>query len=359
MNESEVLNEPLVNASNVRVRLNCEFLHKCGFHCAGCYVNRTSSNFDDRQLDIFANTIKMFRDNGMTFDEIILGPTDFFAASNTGDLLKEPEFWGQFMHKDPVVLTLLTTLQSDEATIVELIETVNDFFIHHAQEIEVLVVFDLQRVIKEEESYIKELQEKLALLDRFNPAVDYALQMNIQDVSKLEGEFTLSNITTFVRKHFDTIVEFNPSFLRTGKRKIVDGILDSWNQMLEEQINEDNKNDITFTMANPYHAGFNEITYNFHNGDLYMCPFIYENVFDKHEDFKVLKTLGQDYYEWDNILNHDTTAKVVQFSYAMETDECSSCPYLMSCISKHVLYYMCVHDLKKCMISKKTTELYT
>ena len=357
MNKSEVLDEPLVAAQNFRVRLNCEFLHKCAFHCAGCFVNRTSSNFDDRQLEILGHTVKLFRDNGLTFDEIILGPTDFFAANNTLELLEHPLFFKVFMDHRPVVLTILTTLQSDEEVILERIAAVNDYLANPAQEIEVLVVFDLQRVIHEDMDYVRELQYKLRLLDRFVPAVDYALQMNIQNVARLEGEFTLPNITQFVRKHFNTIVEFNPSFLRTGKKKIVDGILDSWNSMLEQQINEDNKEDITFTMANPFHAGFNEITYNFHNGDLYMCPFIYENVFDKREEFKVEKT-GGNYYTWNDILVHDGMAKAAQFAYASKTDECSDCPYLMSCTAKHVLYYMNVYGLKQCMISKKTTELY-
>lgn len=355
MNKSEVLNEPLVEASTMRIRLNCEFLHKCEFNCAGCFVNRKSSSFDALSLAILADTVNMFRENGATFDEIILGPTDFFAAENTEDLFERKTFTDIFQNGD-VVLTLLTTLQSDDETILERIAAVNDALTHPDQEIEALVVFDLQRVINEDMEYVRELQHKLRLLDRFVPAVDYALQMNIQDTSKLGG-FTLASITTFVRENFDTIVEFNPSFLRTGKKKIVDGILDSWNGMLEQQIDESNKDDITYTMANPFHAGFNEITYNFHDGDLYMCPFIYENVFDKDPLFKVTKTNG-DFYSWGDISIHDKYVKTIQFSYATETDECADCPYLMSCASKHVLYYMMAHKLKGCMVSKKTTELY-
>ena len=355
MNKSEVINEPLTLAEEIRIRINCEFLHKCEFACAGCYVNRRSSNFDTRKLEILSNTVDMFRQNGARFDEIILGPTDFFAAENTEALFKEKLFTDIFKDGD-VVLTLLTTLQSDDETILERITAVNDTLTHPDQEIEALVVFDLQRVINEDMEYVRELQHKLRLLDRFVPAVDYALQMNIQDTTKLGG-FTLASITTFVREHFDTIVEFNPSFLRTGKKKIVDGILDSWNSMLEEQINESNKDDITYTMANPYHAGFNEITYNFHDGDLYMCPFIYENVFDKDERFKVSKSNG-DFYTWEDFINHDQHAKITQFSYTGETDDCAYCPYVMSCISKHVLYYMHVHKLKGCMISRPTTALY-
>ena len=356
MNNSEVLHEPLSAANNVRFRINAEFLHQCEFNCAGCFVNRRASNYDTRQLDILLDTVNLFRVNDMTFDEIILGPTDFFAASNTLDLLKEPLFRKVFENGD-VVLTILTTLQSSDDQILDHIVAVNDAFPHPNQEIEVLVVFDLRRMFEEDEAYIAELHHKLRLLDRFVPAVDYAFQMNIQDPSKVVGDFTLPKLTSFVRERFDTIVEFNPSFLRTGKEKIVDSTLDAWNGLLEEQITDDNKDDITFTMSNAYHAGFNEITYNFHDGDLYMCPFIYENVFDRDEAFKVNKT--GDYYTWADIIYHDGWAKLEQFSYASETDECSACPYLMSCSAKHVLFYMKQHGIKRCMISKPTVELYT
>lgn len=357
MNDSEVLHEPLRAAHNVRFRINCEFLHTCAFNCAGCFVNRKASNFTPLDLDILLDTANLFRNNGMTFDEIILGPTDFFAADNTLKLLEEPVFREVFKNGD-VVLTILTTLQSDVQTILDHIVAVNDAMPHPDQEIEVLVVFDLKRMFEEDDAYISELQDKLRLLDRFVPAVDYAFQMNIQDPSKVVGDFTLPKLTSFVREKFDTIVEFNPSFLRTGKEKIVDGILDAWNTLLQEQINEENKDDITFTMSNAYHAGFNEITYNFHDGDLYMCPFIYENVFDRGDEFKVAKSSGQ-FYEWNDILDHDAYAKIAQFNYANETDECGSCPYQMSCISKHVLYYMQQHGMKKCVISKPTVSLYT
>lgn len=355
MNTSEVLGESLNKANNIRYRINCEFLHSCKFHCPGCFVYR-NNDFDDNQLDILTHSIDLFRDNGVTFDEIILGPTDFFAATNTEELMRDKKFRDIFKNGD-VVLTILSTLLSDEEHIQSVIQSVNQNLVHPDQEIEALIVFDLQRVMDENMEYVHELQQKLKVLDHFNAKVDYALQMNIQDVSKLTGNFTLSNITRFVRDHFDTIVEFNPSFLRTRKRKIIDDVVIAWNSMLEQQINQSNKDDITFTMANTYHAGFNEITFNFHKGDLYMCPFIYENVFDKSEPFKVEKSNG-DFYEWEDFIDHDQRTFVDQMFYAPETTECGTCPHLMSCASKRVLYYMKHNNIKDCMISKDTIKLY-
>ena len=246
MNNSEVLGESLNKANNIRFRVNCEFLYSCAFHCAGCFVNRRSSQYDDHQLDVLLNTIELFRNNGLTFDEIILGPTDFFAAKNTAELLQEEKFKEIFKNGD-VVLTILTTLQTEEDEIRELIKVVNENLTHPDQEIETLVVFNLERVMEENMDYVTELRTKLALLDQFNAKVDYALQMNIQDTSKIKGYFTLDNITKFVREQFNTIVEFNPSFARTANSKIVTNTLDAWNSMLSSQIDENNKDDHYFS----------------------------------------------------------------------------------------------------------------
>ena len=356
MNHSEILNESLNEANNVRVRLNCEFLHSCAFHCPGCFVYR-KNGYDERQLDILENTVQMFRDNGMTFDEIILGPTDFFAAANTRELLAEPKFKKLFENGD-VVLTFPTTLQVTDEEMFATIDAVNEHLNHPDQEIEALVVPELEKVMAGDMEYIEFFRDRLkTIFNRFNAKVDYAIQMNIMDTKKLEGDFVLGNVTRAVRTYFDTIVEFNPSFFRTAKPSLITPILEKWNAMLEANITPENKNDVTFTMANMYHAGYNELTYNFHQGDLYICPFIYENVFDKSESFMIPKSDG-DYYKWEDFAAYDAQVKAEQYGYLSQTTECEDCQYVASCVAKHVCFYMKQYDIKDCMITKKVVGYY-
>jgi hypothetical protein len=356
MHSSEIYGKSPNDAATMRFRINCEFLYSCEFQCGGCYVNRTN-NFDERQLDILAHTVNLIREQDMIFDEIILGPTDAFGATNTAELLDNPTFHNLFSSGD-VVLTLLSTLQSDEAKILEVIEAVNRNLTHPDQEIEALIVFDVQKVMDGDILYTQQLKRGIALLDKLNARVDYALQMNIQDTSKLTGEFNMESIAKYSRREFNAIVEFNPSFLRTRKPHIVDGILNKWNDTLREQISEENRDWITFTMANTYHAGFNEITYNFHDGDLYFCPFIYENVFDRSEPFKLTKSAGE-FYNWSDIEEQEYAVKADQFSYLPETTECADCEYQMSCVSKHVQFYMKHYGLTDCIIAKDVVEIYS
>ncbi len=354
MSYSDIINQPLSKATNIRIRFNCEFLHNCSFHCSGCYVYR-NNNFDEQQLDTLYNSIVQFKQNGVTFDEIVLGPTDFFAAYNSIELISNNKFNKIFEDGD-IVLTILSTLQSDNETIIKHIEAINKHITHPNMEIEVLIIFQIEKLLNNDIDYINSLKEKIQLLNKFNARIDYAMQMNIQDVNKIKGEFTLTNITNLVKNEFNTIVEFNPSILRTKNNDLIYHIMSTWNEMLNEQITQENKHLVTFTMGNVFHAGFNEITYNYHDGKFYICPFIYENVFDKSEPFLIKKE--NDEYTYNDFEIFENYSNVEMFEYANKTDECGTCPFLMSCISKSVLYYMKQYNIKSCMLAKDIMNLY-
>ena len=354
MNNSQVLNTPVNQADKLTFRLNCEFLQNCKYHCSGCYVTR-KNNFDNDQLYQLHNIIELFRDNNTIFDELILGPTDFFAATNTIELLNTPQFIEIFKYGD-VVLTILTTLQSDDTTITQLIDIINQNLSNSTQEMEILIVMDLQRIISKDQSYINHIKHKLNILDTLNPTFDYAMQMNIQDLSKF-GNITLPEIAQYIKQQLNTVVEFNPSFLRTKNNKFKNGILSIWNNLINSQINQNNKSDIIFTMANQFHAGFNEITFNFHQGDLYLCPFIYENVFDKSSAFKIPK-INNKFYTWNDIVQNDIVIKSEMFKYLPQTTYCSNCLHQMSCVSKYVPYFMQQYNITDCIVAKDVIDLY-
>lgn len=347
MNYSPFINEGEMNSTNTRIRINVEFLDSCKFDCAGCYVKRRN-DFSDGDVDVLTHAIEMFRAAGMSFDEIILGPTDFFSASNTEDVLTNPEFKRIFESGD-VVMTILTTLQEPEARIRELIDVINANYTHPNMEMEVLIPFNIQRVVDKDPFYVMEMKRKIQLLNLLNPTIDYAMQLNIHDVDKMVPGFSLPEVARYVRETFGTIVEFNPSFMRTKKPHIVTKVLSEWNDMLERHVERLHAEDITFTMVNKYHASYNELTYNFKGGHLYVCPFIYENVIDLSEAFKIERT-GQ-YYTIDDINAKDVTVIGDQYEYASDV-ECATCDFQGSCIGKKVLYYMKQYGISNCVVSK-------
>lgn len=353
MNFSPYIDEGSMASTSTRVRINTEFLDSCKFDCAGCYVKRRNE-FTDDDMDVLFNAVEMFRSVGMSFDEIILGPTDFFGASNTETVIEHPTFKKIFENGD-VVLTILTTLQSSDERIKELIECVNNNLTHPNMEIEVLIPFDIKRLVAKDPLYVMQLKRKIQMLNLFNPTVDYAMQINIHDVDQMVSEFSLPELTRYVKNTFSTIVEFNPSFMRAKKAHIVTKVLSEWNSMLERHIDELTADDITFTMVNKYHASYNELTYNFKDGYLYVCPFIYENVIDLSPAFKIDKAAH--YYTIDDINVKDATVVADQFEHATES-ECDTCSLQGSCIGKKVLYYMKQYDMRSCVVSKPVMSYY-
>lgn len=353
MNFSPFIDEGSMDSTNVRIRINTEFLDSCKFNCAGCYVKR-KNEFTDSDVDVLVNAIQMFRDSGASFDEVILGPTDFFSASNTEEVLSHEGFKSIFKDGD-VVLTVLTTLQEGEERIKELIQCVNDNLTHPNMEMEVLIPFDIKRVVDKDPFYVMEMKRKIQILNLLNPTVDYAMQINIHDVDKMIPGFSLPEVTRYVRDTFGTIVEFNPSFMRVKKPHIITKVLDDWNDMLERHMDQLQAEDITFTMVNKYHASYNELTYNFKDGYLYVCPFIYENVVDLSEAFKIERQ--GEYYVIDDINAKDVSVIGDQYEYSSEV-ECATCEFQGSCVGKKVLYYMKQYDIAKCVVSKPVMAYY-
>lgn len=353
MNYSPFINEGEMNSTNTRVRIAVEFLDSCQFDCAGCFVKRRNE-YSEHDLDILLSAVDMFKAQGMDFDEVILGPTDFFSATNTIATLTNPKFKKIFENGD-VVLTVLSTLQDTEEHILDVIKVVNEHYTHPNMEMEFLIPFNIQRVVNQDIMYVSEVQRKIQLLDQLKPAVDYAMQLNIHDVDKMVDGFSLPKMTKFIRQNFQTIVEFNPSFMRARKAHIVKKVLAEWNTTLETHVKELHAQDITFTMVNQYHASFNETTYTYKDGHLYICPFIYENVVDLGPEFKIPK--ASDFYTIDDINSIDTKIIADQYEFASES-ECGDCEYLGSCVGKKAVYYMKQYNMRECIISKKLMAYY-
>lgn len=350
------LDKPIGKAVDFRIRFNLEFLKGCVFDCAGCYVNR-KNDYTDKDLEIVKHAQSQFIDNGYVFDEIILGPTDFFSALNTEDLLQNPKFAELFQEK--TVLTILSTLQSSPEVIKKRIDLINTY-LRHDIEIEILIPFNFQKLLDNDQEYISSLRQRINLLSDLKCDVEYAFQLNIQSLDN-PGAFELKKISDKVWDEFKTITEFNPSFMRLAKTQKVISIIKNWNSMLSQNIKKEyisGSDKITFTMANKNHAGFNEVTYNYSNGVFYSCPFIYENVFDKSEHFQIKASRDDGHYSIDDFQLHRDIINQNQLEYLNSTDECGNCPHAISCVSKQVIDYMMDKNIKSCILAKDILDLY-
>jgi hypothetical protein len=345
--------DPTGGTSKMSTRFSLEFLKGCAYKCPGCFVQR-DNDYSPGDLDIVKNAVDEFQNNGTSVDEIILGPTDFFAADNTEQLLLEPKFQSIFQGSDKTLI-VFSTLKDSYEKIDRYMSILDEKYRPLGADLEILVIFELQKVLSGDQEYISELKRKIQFFNQYKLDVDYALQLNIQNINT--SDIDLVEITKIVRDEFDTCVEFNPSFLRTGQTKLTHAYLKSWKDFLSSHINPGNTKDILLSMANPNHAGFSEDTYNFADGEFYIAPFIYENVFDRTAPFKIKKSNGKT-YRYQDFTSFREQSNVEQFAYVNKLDDCRECPHSFSCVGKHVIHFMEHNQIDQCPLPKDVFDMY-
>ncbi len=355
MSTSDTATKLFSEINSLKIRFNLELLKGCEFKCPGCYVTRNNS-YCEKDLEIVLDAASKFLNEGYDFNEVILGPTDFFVANNTIDIISNPKFVNLFV-SPRIFLTIVSTLQTNDHEILKRIDIINENFDSKTC-IELLIIFDLEKALSNDQEYIEFMKHKLNLLQNINGPVEYAFQINIQDTSGMDN-FKLSYLTKFVREEFGTIFEFNPSFMRSKNPEVLAETLKRWNEMLRSNskaVKENNEEEYLFTMRNRNHGSFSEITYNFKNGFFYTCPFIYENVFDKSDSFKINPTRQDGFYELNDFLVHRHKTDRDQFTYSNKTEECSNCVNLTSCVGKQILHYMENNNIKSCLLPKDVMD---
>jgi hypothetical protein len=129
-----------------------EFLNNCSEKCKGCFVDK-ENDYTDQDLLILKDIVKKVNDNGMLFDEIVIGPVDFFGASNTKSLLLNPIFKSIFIEHKPI-FAAPTTLMPANDKINEIIDIFNEHYPEN-MELEFLIVFDPKKIAQRDQDYIQ------------------------------------------------------------------------------------------------------------------------------------------------------------------------------------------------------------
>lgn len=343
---SETVTKPVVAH-----RANVEFTTDCRFNCRGCFVNKKNPPYVKTDLILLEDLIKQVDQTGMIFDELVFGPVDFFGAPNSRDLLREERLQHIMMTYKPI-FAIPTTLQCSKEEITDFVVLFNKLYPHTFLEFELQVVVNPKRLQADDRPYIEDLKEKIRMFDDLVSHVCYTLQINIQSLANID----LHKLSLMARDEFQTIIDYNPSFFRSHNPKAIAKMLKLWNDELTRQVNPENKNDIQMVIADWTHGGFNYTNWIISRGKLFLSPFIHENVADTTDRFLVPKS--GEHYSVDDLNKAIDMSRKIQYEYAPQTTECSSCPYLSTCVARHILYYMHQYGIKDCVLPKKVLDLY-
>ncbi|WPU65625.1 hypothetical protein [Peredibacter starrii] len=352
MNIAGHVNVELQRSSNFYVFMNVDLLNGCGQTCAGCFVNKGINSYDlNRDLETIARLADEVNASNLHLEEIALGPTDFFSAKNTLEVITHPAFKRLFKNED-TKFVMTSTLKASGEEIRQKLKVLEESVGH--LDIDLLIATDIDEFLTNKQ-YLQEMKSKWQILKESSLEFDPAFQINIHPANLIKyNPDNLTRLAQEIKAEFDTILEFNPSILRIKHQKQKDN-LKFWMRTIRENSLK-NANNFTYTMVNKSHSGMNNLVVNFREGNFYLCPFIYENVFSYEDSFLIQKQQSE--YTLSDLLESKENSFVKQMNYSSKTNHCEGCEYLVSCTYKNVLTYMEANEIKDCFLGLGNGEAH-
>lgn len=333
--------------------LNLEVLNKCKHSCLGCFVNRKNS-VDDVNLQTALELALDLDSKGYRFREVILSPTDIFSCDNALDILKDPAFQALMrVHPKTRITTTAMFENLDTARFLEIFDVLdNPEYFKPDMILEFLVPMNVQKMLAGDVQYLEDHQRALTFLKNHTPKiVDWSFVVNVHHDQDFIDNF--DELTAIAREKFDTIIEFLPSFFRTGKDHLIADHLETWKQFLSKAVTDDNYTEVMLTIADKHHNAQNTLVLNYRKNKLYISPFIYEQIVHSHPQLAVEELTAE------AAIQRFDDSQVEQYQYAAaKTDECGSCQYLNTCVGRNVISFMEMNNLSKCIYPKEVLNRY-
>ena len=333
--------------------INLELLNGCAHACTGCFVNRKNAIVatDVKKALTLAQDLTA---KGLRFREVIISPTDIFSASNTEEILLNKDFQEMLRLNDK---TRITTTAMFYNTKLETIKNVFDIldnpdFFRSDMIMEFLVPMEPEKVLNGDEDYFAQNMEAINFFKTSTTKiVDWSFVVNVHYDQVLVDYF--DTITKIVKDKYDGIIEFLPSFFRTGNTTLIVNHLKQWKEFLSANVTIDNYKELMVTIADMHHNSVNTIVMNYRKGELYLSPFIYEQILMTHADLLIENPSAE------TVFAKIQEQTVAQYHYAEITDECQMCEYFSTCVGRNVLSFMESKDIQHCIYPKDVLDLYT
>ena len=345
-------------ATQYHLSLNLEWLSGCQFSCKGCHVNKATGVPYTMTEYVKLNTWL----SSMTYEGnylptiVFLGPVDFLVADNTYRLLKNELTWGTFSQFKR--LSLQTTfLNMDRAY--EIAQVLKQ----HYRNLELELNFIVEPEQINNEKYLNRIKENrdrmLDYLQWDKHIASFAI-MNVYEydrVKKNDVKAILSDYQAMhakIKEKFDSTIDFNFSMTRNPwwDNEDIKEAVQSVSRIFDGGVDHEFNQTIRFSFGKLEDSAI-EKHYNWHQGNLYVSPMIYERIASFNPKLRVpLGPLGgvRETEEFERRLLLD------QYHNAETKTECNRCRYQASCIERNVLTFMDMHEIKDCIIARKALD---
>lgn len=346
----------LDKATQFHLSLNLEWLKGCQFSCKGCHVNKEGTV--PYTLEHLANLSAWLRsarfDGNYLATIVFIGPTDFLTAENTLDILKAPETYpvlSQFKR-----LSLQTTYLN-----IDKIEQIANVLKRHYSHMELELNFVIEPEQLENEKYLRTIQENrrkvYEILDWKKPVLSFCL-LNVYDYDRIKKNNVKQLLADYRRLHdkikeyFDCTIDFNFSMTRNSwwSNEDVAEVVRSVSRIFDGGVKHEFSQAVRFSFGKLTDSLI-EKHYNWHDGNLYISPMLYERIASFHPSLKI-PTVEYTIQETEAF---EEQMLVNQYDNSKDK-ECATCRYKSTCIDRNILTFMDMHEIKECIIARDALD---
>lgn len=334
----------LRDSRQISMDLNLDLLNGCEYNCEGCFVSK-KNEFDESDIDMLLDLVNQWDNGHYDINELFIGPTDIFSASNFERLVLNPKFQEICSH---FTFTCTTTLMNDY----EDIKHKSELLVEHClsdkknREIEIFIVIDDKKYLAGDKAYLDKFNKNLELLEMYN--VFFVL--NVYSESMFDA-MSLDELNKKINRDYNSKIRINPSYLRGSSFNHLTKYMELHKLLVEQQLTDENIGRVFMNMIDVYFGSFTFNTYSFRNHELYVAPLLYEAIPQDVDFFKVDKTGNR--YTLDGLDAKQCDMVLQQYGYSEECEECYNCDFITSCVGRNVLSYMQDRKIKKCLLPKK------
>ena len=340
------------DATKFDVLIQMEVLAGCNHGCLGCFVDK---NIDPAMNQMIIDRAKELTDGikrtGLNLREFVIGPTDFFTATNTESVLNNSVV--QEIMREHTGARIAAPAKFDLATMdkVKEIFAVLDDEDKYRREMIIEFIMPIGRVeqmLNDDEFFKNNTQKQM----------DWSWTLQASNVvgKKIDKE-TYNKIVQKSVHEYGTIVEMNPAFARAPNQIIQRKNLFGWNDFLGRVIDKDNAQETVMSMANLYCNSINFVGLTIVPGE--NGPTTHLNVM-LHEQAFFLgnKNLDVTGLTFEEILERKNELVTKGINKSSKVSDCADCKFAVACASRLIFEAQESLNIDGCVMNKDVLDQY-
>lgn len=344
-----------------------EVFHGCRSDCYGCNVNKTDQDGfvanDLVKLDgLFADLL----DNKYVLANLSIGPTDFFMASNTAEVMGQVS---SLMDKFSCVVVNSTFLYPQEE-----LERMAAVMLPHLLGRRVKFGFPVDPRHLGKFKYVETIAKNIEYFRSLLPGVDVVkvfAALNLKVYREVEADPIWNveeTLKLFHQHHIDFEFVLTEGRLDTkdlnNKEKLKQSFL--YVKKIHDQEDIFPKEMYDFLKLATYYREaiqlygidsqgrkFRDIDFVYKNGKIYNTVFSGEAVALFHDSLAIDNSI-----QWDTAALVELRNRILveQIEYLEKTKECGNCEFVSSCMEKGYIQVMKIAGTRSCIVSKSSYE---